>query len=128
MVGKSRKTLYSHIKKGVLSANRDSEGNKVIDKDELLRVYGKLVETDKVNENSGFNRSGLGLDGSGVADELERLKRNNAIMLLNIQSLRKENALLKELLSDARMREKDVSDKHEKMLSIFERMLPSAKK
>ncbi|WP_335919109.1 hypothetical protein [Shewanella algae] len=41
-VGKSRVTLWRHIKSGKLSAERDRDGNPLVDTSELLRVYGEL--------------------------------------------------------------------------------------
>ena len=40
--GKSRTTIYRHIKAGKLSATPDPDGGYVIDPAELLRVYGPL--------------------------------------------------------------------------------------
>lgn len=43
-VGISRNTLYKKIKKGVISATQDRQGNRVIDSGELIRVFGELKE------------------------------------------------------------------------------------
>ena len=43
-VGKNRKTIQNHIKKGKISYEIDSDGNKVIDISELQRAYGELKE------------------------------------------------------------------------------------
>ena len=42
--------LYSDIKKGVLSAEKDSRGRKVVDTAELERVYGKLRQSTDSND------------------------------------------------------------------------------
>jgi len=41
-VGKDRTTLQRHIKKGKVSCEIDSNGNKVIDTAELMRAYGEI--------------------------------------------------------------------------------------
>lgn len=41
-VGKNRVTLWRHINSGKLTAERDRDGNPLVDTSELLRVYGEL--------------------------------------------------------------------------------------
>lgn len=43
-VGKNRVTLWRHINTGKLSAERDRDGNPLVDTSELLRVYGEIKE------------------------------------------------------------------------------------
>lgn len=78
--GKGRTTIFKAIKQGRLSARRDAKGEWLIDPAELARVYSAAV---KVN---------VSVDGSGeqqaIASELD--------------SLRRENALLREVVSDLR--------------------------
>ena len=115
MAGISRKTMYAHISKGKVSAVSDNEGNKVIDHAELLRVYGKQLETPKVTPSeTPLNQS----------DELFKARR--VMVQLNEQNkhLKRENELLKQLLIDAREREKATEEKHRETLSIFKRLLP----
>jgi hypothetical protein len=49
MTGKTRTTIYKKIKSGELSAELGSDGNRLIDTAELLRVFGELVTPDTVS-------------------------------------------------------------------------------
>ena len=49
MTGKTRTTIYKKIKSGELSAELGSDGNRLIDTAELLRVFGDLVTPDTVS-------------------------------------------------------------------------------
>jgi len=126
LAGISRKTLYAHIKQGKVSAHKDDQGDKVIDHSELLRVYGKQLKTPEDKGNSSQSNP-VEVGESVLQAELDKAKRNATIMMTNLQSLRKENELLKTMLSDAREREREMAKKHEMTLSIFERMLPGIK-
>jgi hypothetical protein len=50
-VGKNRVTLWRHINTGKLSAERDRDGNPLVDTSELLRVYGELKKTATPSNN-----------------------------------------------------------------------------
>lgn len=45
LTGRSRSTLYRDISSGRLSATASDTGGKVFDVSELIRVYGKLLDT-----------------------------------------------------------------------------------
>ncbi len=119
MAGISRKTLYSHIKQGKVSAQTNTEGDKVIDHAELLRVYGRQMETPKDTQVKPKENTDLELKA-----ELDKYKQYVATLVANNKALREQNALLKDMVVDAREREKDTSARYEKTLSIFERLLP----
>jgi len=51
VAGKDRSTIHRHIKQGKVSFDLDSEGNKVIDAAELIRVYGEIQESATVASN-----------------------------------------------------------------------------
>lgn len=124
MVGKSRKTLYHHISSGVLSASRDTQGNRVIDKAELLRVYGGLVQTpDRQGDSHPFTDQGEDLEQ--LRQQLEKQRHHNQLLMANLNATRREVDLLKQALSDAREREREMQDRHRATLSIFERLLPN---
>ena len=53
LVGLSRKTMYSHIKTGKVSANRDNKGSLLIDTSELIRVFGALRQEKDSVGNTG---------------------------------------------------------------------------
>ena len=48
IVGCARNTIAAHIKSGRLSASKDSANNLVIDRSELLRVYGNEIDFERV--------------------------------------------------------------------------------
>ncbi len=127
MVGLSRKTLYSHVSQGKLSVTSDHEGNKTVDKSELLRVYGKLVETDI--DKGGSHSVQEDVSEVGLLQKKLATARNSQILMhTNLKAAERENKLLRQLLTESRQREKDLTKKHEQTLSIFERLLPGKKK
>lgn len=123
VAGISRKTLYSHIKQGKISADSGSEGNKVIDHAELLRVYGGQLKTPDETPVTPLKNTDLELKA-----ELEKYKQHVVTLVANNKALREQNAMLKGLVVDAREREKNSNDRYEKTLSIFERLLPRREK
>lgn len=50
--GKSRATLYAHLKAGKLSCGKNHDGTKYIDHSELLRVYGPSRQVERTVEHS----------------------------------------------------------------------------
>jgi len=123
MAGISRKTLYAHIKQGKVSAQTNPEGDKVIDHTELLRVYGRQLKTP---EDTPVTEKISSEDG--IKAELAKYKQHVATLVANNKALREQNALLKDLVIDARNREKHSNERYEKTLSIFERLLPRMEK
>lgn len=123
MVGISRKTLYAHIKQGKVSAQANTEGDKVIDHAELVRVYGGQLKTPQDTPVKPKESTDLELKS-----ELDKYKQHVATLVANNKALREQNALLKDLVIDAREREKETTARYEKTLSIFERLLPRQEK
>lgn len=123
MVGISRKTLYAHIKQGKVSASRDANGDKVIDHSELLRVYGSQLETPK-DSNQDMVSTPIDIDQTMI-EELEKYKHHAKTLVMHNKNLREQNVMLKQLLHEARERERESAARHEKTLSIFERLLPA---
>lgn len=83
LAGISRSYLYKkYIKTGIISVERDSDDNPVIDTAEIMRVFG------------GVNNS----EDKGRKDTLENT--------VKIESLQAENQLLREQLAVAQDREK----------------------
>lgn len=123
MVGLSRKTLYAHIKQGKVSAQSDSDGEKVIDQAELLRVYGLQLKTPVDSEKDTDTDTVTDQVKSADA-ELEKYKQHVRALVASNKSLREQNAMLKQLVVDAREREKHFNARYEKTLLIFERLLP----
>jgi len=53
LVGLNRKTMYSYVKVGKVSASKDNKGTLLIDTSELIRVFGELRhEQDSVGNTA----------------------------------------------------------------------------
>lgn len=87
-VGKSRVTLWRHINTGKLSAERDHDGNPLVDTSELLRVYGEL----KINATPDNSKKKQ--HETPYYDELLSL----------IKELKKDQFEMKEIILDLRNR------------------------
>lgn len=88
VVGKNRVTLWRHINSGKLSAERDREGNPLVDTSELIRVYGEL----KAPATQGNKRK-----------QHHETPSNDELLTL-ISELRKEQAEMKDMLSSLQNR------------------------
>lgn len=100
-VGKNRVTLWRHINNGKLSAERDRDGNPLVDTSELLRVYGEL-------KNSATPRNSKKQQHETPSyDEL----------LLLVKELKKEQSDMKEIILELKNRieykPKIAQEKHE---------------
>jgi len=102
-VGKNRVTLWRHINIGKLSAERDRDGNPLVDTSELLRVYGEIQNT---------------------ATHSNRRKQHNETpsydeLLSLVKELKKEQSDMKEIILELRNRLEYkpavISDDHEKV-------------
>lgn len=92
LVGKSRNMLYRAIDDGNLSATLDHDGVKVVDTDELLRVYGSF-KSENLNEQVPEQES----------KKPKRLLEGNAVsgdMLLELGELRAAKKYLEQMLAD----------------------------
>lgn len=92
LVGLNRKTMYSHIKSGKVSANKDNKGTLLIDTSELIRVFGELrQEQDKPGnttrqlESSDFNQVML--------DKIDQMTRQIESLTERVAELQKQLAL-----------------------------------
>jgi len=88
VVGKNRVTLWRHINTGKLSAERDRDGNPLVDTSELLRVYGELKKPATPSNNKKQQSE------TPSYDEL----------LLLIKELKEEQSEMKEIILDLRNR------------------------
>ncbi len=102
-VGKNRVTLWRHINTGKLSAERDRDGNPLVDTSELLRVYGEL-KRDATHSNNKKQQH-----ETPSYDEL----------LLLVKELKNEQSEMKKIILDLRNRleyKPDTTlDNHEKV-------------
>lgn len=141
LVSVKKTALYSDIKKGVLSADLDSRGRKVVDTAELERVYGTLkdpntngtqngtprTETNNSEQGNGTERTES--DTHGNASEVSVLKARVEFLTTTLQKaethaeeLKADKAELGERLAEAH---KMLSAEQEKTRLL---MLPAPKK
>jgi len=103
--GVARGTLYNHIKKGRLSAERDDRGRFYVQVAELQRVYDTLnverVSTLSAEQFQGVNPPTLDAGQQALVDALRRENEllRNQLEQANIEKL----ALLDVLKSQARL-------------------------
>ena len=93
LVGKSRNMLYRAIDDGKLSATLNHDGVKVVDTDELLRVYGSF-KSDGVHEQpvaQVFKQEKPALKGNPISGDL----------LLELGELRAAKKYLEQMLAEA---------------------------
>lgn len=82
-VGKNRVTIWRHINSGKLSAEKDRDGNPLVDTSELLRVYGEL------KSNATRSNTKKQHDETPSYEEL----------LLLVKEMRREQSEMKEMIS-----------------------------
>lgn len=75
LVPVKKTALYGDIKKGVLSAETDNRGRKVVDTAELERVYGSLETPNTNGKANGTNR--MRTDSNGIPEGTERTEAND---------------------------------------------------
>ena len=75
LVPVKKTALYSDIKKGILSAETDSRGRKVVDPAELERVYGHLKIPNPNGTPDGTKRTTA--DNNGRVNGKEQTDTNN---------------------------------------------------
>ena len=93
LTGKSRKTIYSHLKKGKLSSSLQADGTKQIDTSELIRVYGEIKQfvtevtpssvTNDTPGNVTFNGVGELISAVNIMREQQELDRKENVLLRN---------------------------------------------
>ena len=132
LTGKSRTTLYNHLKSGKLSAEYDDVQNRLIDISELERVYGSLKKIDgldsvgKLSKDVKFTQ----LDSSVLLEqriqflqekvdflegelERERSRQRIQVDVLQVQ-LEKEREEKQKLLEIVGIQTKQVTDQRKK--------------
>jgi len=108
LTGRSRKTLHTYISNGKLTKVTDSQGKPKIDTSELIRVFGEL---------SGKQETAT--SHCNVTQEVT--PKGVAVTTSEIDVLKKEVALLRELLAEKDKRNEDL--KH--ALLLIESKLPA---
>lgn len=111
LTGKPRSTIHRHLDKGKLSKETDGQGRPVIDVAELERVYGTLQQADMAQTGAVLQSATPEWDRADRVNliELEALKRENALLLNERDDLRRrldvegeERRKLTALLTDQR--------------------------
>ncbi len=97
----ARSTLYSYIRDGKISSEKDHLGRPQIDTSELLRVFGVLHDTGEDNKNNN------------------KIEHDAAIIQSENATLRAENEALREML---RIREEQLRDHQEQELWLRQRL------
>ena len=107
LTGKSRPTLYRHIKSGKLSKNP----NGTIDTSELRRVYGEFV----TNDNEVVTESSQNVTNNITQNEKDETE---------IQHLKEQLEMLKSQLSKTETQLERSQQKEDKLLQLIENRLP----
>lgn len=95
LTGKSRKTLHTYISNGKLTKSTDTQGRPKIDTSELIRFFGELVgKQDTVTPHCNITQEVT----PGTATQ----------HISEIDVLRKEVTLLRELLAEKDKRNEDL--------------------
>ena len=111
LTGKSRPTLYRHIKSGKLS--KTSNGG--IDTSELRRVYGEFETLNVTNENKVVTKS-IKTEKKSVS-QIEKDETE-------IQHLKEQLEMLKSQLSKTEYQLERSQQKEDKLLQLIENRLP----
>ena len=125
LVPVKKTALYGDINKGVLSAEKDSRGRKVVDTAELQRVYGTLKNPNTNGKQNGTQRTEL--NGTGKVKGTERTEADtngnaNEVSVLKAQvellteSLERSEQRAEELKTDKQQLGERLAEAH-KMLS-----------
>ena len=92
LVGLNRKTMYSHIKSGKVSASKDSKGTLLIDTSELIRVFGVLRQEQ--DSESNINRQLESPDVNKVLlEKMDQMARQIESLTEKVVELQKQLAL-----------------------------------
>ena len=111
LTGKSRPTLYRHIKSGKLS--KTSNGG--IDTSELRRVYGEFETLNVTNENKVVTKS-IKTEKKSIS-QIEKDETE-------IQHLKEQLEMLKSQLSKTESQLERSQQKEDKLLQLIENRLP----
>jgi hypothetical protein len=111
LTGKSRPTLYRHIKSGKLSKNP----NGTIDTSELRRVYGEFETTDTGGENKSVTKP-IKIDTKSIS-QIEKDETE-------IQHLKEQLEMLKNQLTKTEYQLERSQQKEDKLLQLIENRLP----
>lgn len=115
-VNKSRQTLFDKIKRGQLSATVNSDGVKVIDVSELIRVFGTLLSDSEVKQNQA-NKTVQ----SGVIPVTTALQTELELAKLKLKHAERELEIANERLQEMKARERQSIEDRTQLLNVIER-------
>ncbi len=105
--GKPRSTIHRHLINGKLVKEIDGQGRPVIDVAELERVYGSLRQVDMSQNGATRQFATPGWDKADRGD------------LIEIEGLKRENALLRDERDDLRRRLDAESEERRKLTALL---------
>ena len=83
LTNKTRKTIYKYINDGLLTVSMDTQGKKVIDISELIRVFGKI----EMPEYTDVNNTEISNNIHQVTFESIKLIAEKDVEIARLQSL-----------------------------------------
>lgn len=143
LTGKSTTTINRHVKEGILSADKDVQGRRVIPVVELERVYGKLhmsengtgnnghVQEDTMDNGAHVQQDTLETDGQAQRDTLNddrhvqrATSENNGHEHEQVVAVLEEQvAVLKEQLELANAREQQFTEREQEYSSREQQLI-----
>ena len=108
LVPVKKTALYSDIKKGVLSAEKDSRGRKVVDTAELERVYGTLKNPNTNGTQNGTPRTEP--NGTGTVKGTDRTEADTHGNANEVSGLKGQVELLTESLERSEQRAEELKE------------------
>ena len=89
LVGLSRKTMYSHIKSGKVSASKNAKGSILIDTSELIRVFGGLIHAQDSHGNGARHQKEPDVN-QVMLDKMEQMARQIETLTETVMELQKQ--------------------------------------
>ena len=108
LVPVKKTALYGDINKGVLSAEKDSRGRKVVDTAELERVYGTLKNPNTNGKQNGTPR--IEPNGTGTVKGTERTEADTHGNANEVSVLKAQVELLTESLERSEQRAEELKE------------------
>ncbi len=97
MVGKDRRTLYRHMKRGRLSYGIESDGTRYIETSELMRVYGEIATPETTMSHPVTPQMSQGETANVTAQllmelvqEVRGLREENRQQASRLEAIRKQ--------------------------------------
>ena len=108
LVPVKKTALYGDINKGVLSAEKDSRGRKVVDTAELERVYGTLKNPNTNGKQNGTPRTEP--NGTGKVKGTDRTEADTNGNVSEVSVLKAQVELLTETLERSEQRAEELKE------------------